>query len=1380
MSHRHRFLLLTFILSLIPAERLAADGVSTWGLPRFGADGATVNRAASTVNPKPGTDVVVLSEEENYVFDVDGKAVHTHYLVYKILTQNGAQGWDAISLAWEPWHEERPTMRARVITPDNLVHALDPKTISDAPAREGGEKTYGDGRVLRAPLPAIAPGSVVEEEEVSKERAPFFGAGVVVRNYFGGTVPVERSMLTLDAPASLPLRYSSQLLPDMKPQKNETNGRTQVIFEKGPMDALDEIENYLPKDAPAQPQVTFSTGDSWQTIAEGYGKIIDEKAVTKDVQPLVNGLVSARTTREEKAAAVLQYLSREIRYTGVEFGEAAIIPHPPAETLKHKYGDCKDKATLAVAMLRAAGVPSYVALLSAGQRQDVEAELPGMGLFDHAIVYVPGTPDLWIDPTDEHARLGQLPPTDQGRLSLIARKESTGLVTTPEASSQENRIVEKREFYLAENGPSRVVETTEPHGVFESEFRSAYADADNKERRKNLKDYIANEYLAEKLTRLERSEPGDLSKQFQLVIEANTAKRGFTDLESAVAAIRVGSLFYRLPNELQERESEEEKGTDATKDKPKKSRVGDYQLPEAFSYEWQYRIVPPIGFQAKPLAPNAKVSLGPATLTEEFASERDGAVRATIRFDTVKRRFTALEAKELREKIAQLRESQALFIYFEPTTQALINRGKMKEAFQASREVIAQHPKEAVHHLQRAKVLLAAGMGQAARDEARTAVKLEPNSALAQKTLAEILEYDLVGRQYRRGSDLAGAEAAFRAAKKLDPEDNEIVGDLAMLLEYNQDGERYGPGNKMKEAVAEYQSLQEEQLAKIGLKNNLAFALFYAGDLAAAKKNAEGLNPQLNGVIVASETALNGVEAGMAEARKRTGNEADLKSVLKAAGEMLMRTRKYGAAAELMAAGASGENASNTMALASMLRKAQPHEGIKVEDSPAGLVMRMFLILMDPEITLEKMRAMYSRNAQRVMRNTDPEETERNLKVGRVVRRSLSRTGFPADVMLDVVLPAMQVQADGDDSSGYRVTLRPAGANKMTVWVIKEEGKYKILDGAEKPNAIGLEILDRLQSGNTAGAKVLLDWVRDEEHLAGGDDPLAGFTFPRMWTKGKEADAEQMKNAAAAILAQTKETAQDAVGILESARSAAKNETDKLNVSVALLSAYNHLEEYGKLHAMATELAKQNPESKRLFFEDEVALRGLGRFADADARAQEMAKRLPDDPDVARAFIYTAVAHEDYVSAHTLGQKLASAGKAEASDLNGVAWNSLFTGKVDQEDVDTAMKSAQSSQNSNAAILHTLGCVYTEIGKTKEAREVLIQAMEQLNLDEPDPNYWYAFGRVAEQYGENEVAVADYGQVTKPRKPVQVPGSSYRLAQNRLVAMRDSNEKARH
>ncbi len=1370
----YRFLM-SVCLSICPAGA-ATDNTSVWNLPRFTADGNRVNEMADKVKVKPGTDVVVLDEEDSYVFDADGKAAHTHYLAYKVVTQKGAEGWDAIAMRWEPWHEERPAVRARVVTPDDAVHPLDPKTIADASARDENEKTYGDGRILRAPLPAIAPGSVVEEEEVSRESVPLFGTGVVVRSYFGRMVPVEQSKLAIDLPTTLPMRYSLRLLPDMKPQRSEANGRTQVLFEHGPMDALDEAEDYLPSDTPAQPQVTFSTGASWQAIAEGYGKTVDEKAVLKDVQPLVSRLVSGKSTREEKVGEVLQYLSREIRYTGVEFGDATIIPHAPAETLKHRYGDCKDKATLLVAMLRAAGIPAYLALLNAGQRQDVDAELPGMGLFDHAIVYAPGSPDLWIDPTDEHARLGQLPPTDQGRLALIARPESTSLVSIPEASSHDNLIVEKRDFYLAENGPARVVETTEPYGAFESEFRTAYADADDKDRRKNLKDYVANEYLSEKLARIERSDPRDLAKPFRLVIEADTAKRGWTDLESAVAAIRVESLFYRLPNELQEREKEEQKEAEGTRDKPKKARVADYQLLGAFTYEWQYRIVPPLGFQAKPLPPNSKSLLGPAILSEEFAAENDGAVRVTMRFDTVKRRFTAAEAKELKEKVAQIREGPAIFIYFEPTAQALMNHGKMKEAFQATRNLIIQHPKDAVHHLQRAKMLLAGGMGQAARDEARAAVKAEPNSALAQKTLAEILEYDLVGREYRRGSDLAGAEAAFRAAKKLDPHDEEITGDLAILLEYNQEGERYGPGAKLKESAEEYKSLNAEELGKIGLKNNPAFTFFYAGDFAGAKRYAESLNPQLNGVIVASETALNGTEAGMAEARKRTGSEADLKIVLKGAAELLMRAQKYPAAAALMEAGASGSNASNSIALAATLKKTIPHEQIKYEEDPEDAVKQFEVLIFDPQLTSQKMMGILSRSARKVWQKYDAEKTEQILRAGRAGRNALSRTGLPADVLLDISLQVMEAKAEGNDREGYRVTLRRPGQRNMTMYVVKEDDKYKVLDTGDVPNAVAYEVLDRLQAGNSGGARILLDWVREEQHLGGGDDPLSGSAFPRLWTKGKEADAEHMKLAAAALLGQSSETARDAVAILEPAFNTSTIETEKVSLGLGLLDAYRNLDAYEKVEAIASEFAKLYPESKRLFFAREIAMRGLGRFAEADALAQELRKRLPDDLDVTRAFVSTAVAREDYASVHELDRKLIDSGKAEASDLNNMAWYALFTGKIEQKDLEAATKGAQLSQNS-PSILHTLGCVYAELGKTKEAREVLIQAMDQLFLDEPDANYWYAFGRVAEQYGENEVAASDYKVVKKPKKAIEMPGSSYRLAQIRLTAMGGSTGK---
>ncbi len=814
-----------FLLCTALVSAFAASGGEPEGT-HFSSDAAGLYQRVSQVPPAAGADVLFLEDEETVVFDSQGRAVHSRYFLYKILTQKGTEGWGDVSISWGPWHEERPGLRARVITPDGTVHVLDARTITDAPAKENEDNVFSDRRVLRAPLPAIAPGSLVEEELVSTESAPLFAAGTVERFYFGSSVAVQHTRLVLDTPAALPLRYDIHLLPDLRPQRNEAEGRVRITFDYGLVETVDDVETELPSDLPAYPSITFSSGTMWRQIAEEYGKIVDKQIAGADLKSLVGKLTAGKASRDEKAAAILQYLDREVRYTGVEFGESALVPHLPSETLARKYGDCKDKASLLVAMLRVANIPAYIALLNAGSREDVGLDLPGMGMFDHAIVYVPGSPDLWIDATDEYARLGEIPNGDQGRLALVVRSDSNSLLRTPESTSADNALIEKREIYLAENGPARIVETSQPHGSSESWYRRDYADKQSKAVKDELTNYVKGQYLAEKLDRMDRSDPTDLSKQFELILESDRAKRGVTDLNLAAAAIRFEGLFSRLPSDLRQREKEDDNKSDKDSgQKPKKKRTADYQLPEAFVTEWRYFIVPPAGFRPKPLPANAQLSLGPATLTEEFAADKDGVVHATMRFDTVKRRLTVTEATELRNKVVQLIAGEPILIYFEPIGQTQVSQGKVREALQSYRELIALHPKEAVHHLQIAEVLLTAGLGEAARTEAQAAVKLEPTSALAEKTLADILEYDVVGRKFRPGSDYVGAEAAFRAAEKLDPEDKTTVANLALLLEHNRWGVRYGPGAKLKDAITEYRKLTVENLAALGLQSNLAFAL---------------------------------------------------------------------------------------------------------------------------------------------------------------------------------------------------------------------------------------------------------------------------------------------------------------------------------------------------------------------------------------------------------------------------------------------------------------------------------------------------------------------------------------------------------------------------
>jgi tetratricopeptide (TPR) repeat protein/transglutaminase-like putative cysteine protease len=1372
-------LLAALVLPVLPASALAqalpeapyaAPTADPWSAPHFSIDPKTLYQAASAAPAPDGANVTELCEDEHFTFDDAGRLVHVGHAIYKVLTQKGAEGWDSLSISWEPWLEARPVIRARVIAPDFTVHTLDPNTITEAPARGGDYKTYSDGKRLRAPLPAIAPGVVVEEEFSVTENETLFTAGRVGRVVLGQEdVPVAHSRVVFDAPAALPLRTNLVLLPGIKPARTEGGGRVTLTYDAGPLDAIDAREPYLPPEDVRFPMIEFSTGASWQNVATEYGKIVDSRANSPAVASVVAPLIAKKKSAAEKEAAILDFLDREIRYTGIEFGEAAIVPHDPAETLAKKYGDCKDKATLLVAMLRAAGIPAYVALLNVEIRSDVPVDLPGMGMFDHAIVYVPGKNPLWIDATDRYAQLGQLPMGDQGRLALITSDATTALVKTPEAPSRDNGLMETREFTLTDNGPANVVETTQPKGVLESGYRGYYADKPDKDTREGVRGYVKSEYLCDDLTKVERTDPADLSRPFQLTIACEKAKRGYTELESAQAAIRVDRLFQFLPEELRQKDNSDEKKNTGP-DKPKKPRTEDWWLNAAFTNEWNYRFIPPAGFISKELPKDATIALGPALLTEKFTTGKDGVVLAHLVFDSVKRRYTVTEATALRNQVADLVNGPAIVIDFEPQGEALLREGKVKEALASYRALIAANPNAAVHHLQVANVLLQAGMGEAARNEARLAVKLDPSSALAERVLADILKHDLVGRELRPGSDMTGAADAYRAAIKLDPDDHTAQANLAILLEYDSAGRRYGGQAHMKEALAEYEKLGQDKLAELGLTDNLAFAHFYSGDFAGAYKTAQALNPEPKALMAACMAMLQGSKAGLDEANKRATDDSGFKETARTAGEMLMNVRQYAQAADFYQAGAGGDDAARTLGLANMLRGATHHEDVQFANTPADVVKRFSIVPFDPNLTKDSFAAMLSRNGIKVLNAMDADALKSELESGKKTNSELARQGSSLDVMEDIVLHTLDPKGEGDDTIGYREKAQALGGNTLTLYIVKEDGQYKLLDTGERPNAIGLEMLDRIQAGNLRGAKALLDWMREDVHLEGGDDPLGGPVFPRFWTKGEAPDARKMNLAAAAILIGSKPTAAQGVPILEEALKDATSDRERTNIRIALAIGYLMQDKFAPMLEVSSALLKEEPESKTAFIQNVYALMGLGRYDDALAIADERLKLLENDSDAYEMKIEIEANRGDFAAARGWAQKLADLGKDDAMLLNNETWYALFTGKVEQADIAKAIRATE-MQKDAPGILHTLACLYAEVGNTKDAHDVLLRAMDDWNLDEPNDEVWYVLGRIAEQYGERDIAIADYRKLEKPKEVLTLPTSTWKLAQIRLKAM---------
>jgi len=1352
---------LSALYLLILAATLHGENTSPpWEAPAFSAAPKDIAAAAAAIKAQKFANVTVLTEERHVVFDSEERTTSTVRIVYRIETKEALGNWDTAKATWSPWRQKRPQIRARVIAPDGTVAILDPKVLTESPQHDQRPEIYEDQRSYSGPLPAVGIGSIVEKETVWEDTAPMNNYGIMRRSYVGYSDPLLHEVVEILAPASVPMQYKLRKAPDFKVTRSENSGIVTLRFELGATDALENQERDLPSDVENWPSIDYSTGRSWNAVAQGYYKDIESAIRPGDVGSLLEG--TAGLKRPDLLRRLVTNLHQKVRYTGLEFGSSALIPHPSGDTLKSGYGDCKDKAIVLVSALQAAGIPAQLALLETRGDTDVSPELAGIGIFDHAIVYIPGGPGTWIDATAEYFEPGDLPWSDQGRFALLVAPESKQLVQTPINTPSENAQNISRDFTLAEYGPAHVVEVFHSTGEESAVLRYRYGLAENKETREGLERYVKNNLLADALTNEEHTSGSDLTKPFELKLEVAKGKRGLSDLTNAVVAIRTDGLLWGYPDFVLS-----DDGTDKPDNPGWKPRKNDLEV-QPFATEWRYTIVPPPGFGAPVLPKDEDRPLGPAKLTQHYQLETSGAVTAVWRFDSVKSRYTPDELKALRQAVHTLVNANAVLIAFPQKGAALLAQGKARESLAAYADLVKLHPDEGLHHIQISRALLDAGFGEEARKETRRATELDPKNALAWSSLGWILEHDAIGRRFGKGFDFSAAVAAYRKAIDLDPKEWTNYADLAILLEHDAVGERYSAEAKLDEAAAEYRALKEVNKEKgESYDDNLLYVLFYAHKWDEVLQLCGSLpsSATRHGVALAAITARDGSESALTEARRRESGESDRSNILLAAGNLLIHLRMYPRALELLNAAATGqENSSQLRGRIELMHAVRPYEEVLFpETDPRRVVQQFYLFLLDPRAKPEEMfRFTESFPADR------KDEAEKTGRSASLLRKTLVGEGIALPVARDIILSNLQMTVEGDASSGFRIRARGMGDKPQTMLVARAPAGFKLVALDNDVDMVGVEVLHRLAAQDLKGAKIWLDWAREEATLNSGDDPLSGAVFPRFWTRGDDADPQKMRLAALALLAHSSAIA-DYLGELKSARAQFQpraKDPDSLRLDLLLAHAATKLRDWNLLFEASSRLIAASPASDTALRFAVTASVFTKNWDTGQKAIAARFERIPDDLTAVRSSAQLAEGKADFVQVRTILRPLIDNNRATMNDFNEYTWNALFVGKVTEEDVALLQRAIANKSDSSYAEVHTLACLYADMGKTKEARELLLRAMDSGGFEEPNEPIWFGFGRIAEDYGLPAVALSLYQRVAKTPDD-DFPTSTYNLARLR-------------
>ena len=741
----------------------------------FAAEVAPLINASLELDPPIETDIDVLISVQKLRFERDGRRTSTSYRVVRYLTRRAVSEQGILTEQWSPWQSAKPELRARVISPDGSVHPLQPGAIVESALGRESQNVFTDDRVLEAPLPALEPGCLVEIETVSRELETFCAAGVVEVRPMAGLSHIHSRRFVVEYPSDHGLRVLQKGI-SASPTKSTTGGLARLQYDLNTTPAIDleSLEDNAPADVAQLPQIRMSTGRSWKDIAHAYGSLL-KPATSPRVKAIVNSLVKPGMSRDEIVSACRTYMRTKIRYTGLEFGRQSIVPRSPDETLLSRYGDCKDQSSLMVAMLAAAGLRAHIALVNTyGIAHRVDS--PGLDSFNHAIVCLPGTPTRWIDPTQSHQRVDELPRHLYGEFALIAN--SDGLSQIPFPASTQNHVRLDYTIDMTLTAKPKIHNVVTYRGGPESAIRSFYAATNEGDLRKAWEQISKNEYNAT-LSEFSHSKPDDMSTPFQVRTTHEDAQWGrATDSEAAISMDPVNDLLGRLPESLWAFEE------------PGPKRTYPMHLPEPHVVEVSYRIVPPIGFESGQLPSAEDKVFGPLSVASDF--QRDGnAVIASYRVDTGDGKLSPDEVLAFQEFLVSRRVGNLPWsdvIEFRHSGWLAMESGDRTSALQKFQRAVEASPGNTKARTQFARALKDAGFCDAAAFEINQTLRMSPDDGDARKAAGFILSADRFGRDCGAGWDQHAALRALTRAKAVLKDDRALEWYLGMVCMFDDYG----------------------------------------------------------------------------------------------------------------------------------------------------------------------------------------------------------------------------------------------------------------------------------------------------------------------------------------------------------------------------------------------------------------------------------------------------------------------------------------------------------------------------------------------------------------------------------------------------------------
>lgn len=353
-------------------------------------------------------------------------------LVARIAKPEGLRSSVSRSVVWDPATETVTLHSLRVIRDGKTIDLLgDGRDVLVLRRETNLERAMLDGRLTATrQLEGLQVGDVIDWAYTRTRKDPVVKGRVEAYERLAHPGVLGRFRARLIWPDAVPIRWRrTEGLPE--PRVTKRNGETELLVDTAGIAAPRPPAGAPPRFRNLGALEAVSYKD-WAEVSGLMAPLYDRAAAVGPASAVraEAAAIAARTADPKaRAEAALALVQGKVRYLFLGMDSGGYLPASADETWTRRFGDCKAKTALLLALLRELKVEAEPVLVNTTGGDGLNERLPSLSRFNHILVRAAiGGRTYWLDGTRTGDASLERIPTPPFRWALPVRAQGAELV----------------------------------------------------------------------------------------------------------------------------------------------------------------------------------------------------------------------------------------------------------------------------------------------------------------------------------------------------------------------------------------------------------------------------------------------------------------------------------------------------------------------------------------------------------------------------------------------------------------------------------------------------------------------------------------------------------------------------------------------------------------------------------------------------------------------------------------------------------------------------------------------------------------------------------------------------------------------------------------